>query len=406
MSPSPASPMAPWVIALVLLSNTGGAAAATLGEAVTAAYERHPERALVDARQGLAAALENRADQPFAADPAFNLRYDTDAVGAGDGFREWEGGINLPLWWPGQRAAQTQEADRTRDTAAALAAAQRLEVAGEVRQRLWAVALARGTHAEAGRALDSARGLERDVTRRVAAGELARQDLLLARQETAAREDALEQAANRLEQAEGRFQRYTGMDEIPAAHAEMVSQDRELADSHPRLVLAATALERTRAQRRRVAAERRAPADLWLGGVNSRDARGQGFDSSIAVEITVPFGMGAHNAPALAAAESEVTRAAAEARSLRRSLRGTAEAAALELERTRVALDRARQRQDLAAEFLDLRRRAFELGETDLVRLLQARADAVTAHGQLETRRLEAGQAAARLNQALGVIPR
>lgn len=406
MPPSPASPMAPRVIALVLLSVAGGVAAATLGEAVTAAYERHPERGLVDARQGLAAALEDRADQPFAADPAFNLRYDTDAVGAGDGFREWEGGVTLPLWWPGQRRARRQEADRTLASAAALAAAQRLEVAGEVRERLWVVALARGAHAEAGRALHSARGLERDITRRVAAGELARQDLLLARQETAAREDALEQAANRLEQAEGRFLRYTGMEEVPAAHAERVAQDHELADSHPRLVLAAASLERARAHRRRVAAERRAPADLWLGGLNSRDARGQGFDASIAVEVTVPFGMSAHNAPAVAAAESEVTRAAAEGRRLRRSLQDTVEAASLELERSRVALDRARQRQELAAEFLDLTRRAFELGETDLVRLLQARADAVAAHGQLETRRLEAGQAAARLNQALGVIPR
>ncbi len=406
MSPSPASPLPRWIIVLVLTAGTGGAAAASLGDAVTAAYERHPERALVDARRGLAAALENRADQPFAADPAFNLRYDTDAVGADNGFREWEGGVTVPLWWPGQRAVQSREARRTRDTATALVTVQRLEVAGEVRERLWTVALARGAHAEAGLAVDSARRLEKDVARRVAAGELARRDLLLARQETAAREDDLEQAANHLEQARGRFLRYTGMDEVPAARAEPVPRDRELADTHPRLVLAAAAVERARAGRRRVAAEGRAPADLWLGGMKSRDARGQDFDSSIAVEITVPFGISAHNAPALAAAESELTHAAARHGQIRRTLRDGLEQASLELERARIALGRARQRQQLAAETLDLSRRAFELGETDLVRLLQARDAAVAADGQLEARRLEAGQAAARLNQALGVIPR
>jgi outer membrane protein TolC len=54
---------------------------------------------------------------------------------------------------------------------------------------------------------------------------------------------------------------------------------------------------------------------------------------------------------------------------------------------------------------LRLTRRGFELGESDLFTLLQARAQALAAERDLRLRRLELGRATARFNQALGVIP-
>jgi outer membrane protein TolC len=66
----------------------------------------------------------------------------------------------------------------------------------------------------------------------------------------------------------------------------------------------------------------------------------------------------------------------------------------------------AERRHALAREALHLSQRAFELGETDLVQLLRAREQALDAESQLKLRRLERGRIAARLNQALGMIPR
>jgi outer membrane protein TolC len=50
-------------------------------------------------------------------------------------------------------------------------------------------------------------------------------------------------------------------------------------------------------------------------------------------------------------------------------------------------------------------RRAFNLGESELTTLLQAQERARQASLDLELRRLEQGRAAARLNQALGLVP-
>lgn len=378
----------------------------TLADAVTAAYQHHPERDLADAERNYAAALETRAAQPFAADPAFNLKYQTDEIGSGSGYREWEGGVALPLWWPGQKAAQQREAEGVLASADAMGAAKRLDIAAEVRERLWGVALARSGRDEAQLALDSAQQLEQDVARRVEAGELPRSDLLLAQKETVSRRDALQQAANRVQQAERLFQTYTGLDTVPPIQPEAASASSALPADHPRLVLAAAAVEKARAHRDRVAGERRAGPNLWLGGKQTRSTSDADYESSVGIEVSIPLGSKAQAAPALAEAATAYTQAQVEQQRTRLALQEGLDRATLELERTRQSLDRAREQLALADESLGLARRAFELGETDLVRLLQVRSDAIAAHQALEARRLELGQATARFNQALGVLPR
>jgi outer membrane protein TolC len=391
---------------LILLAAAQAAPAeVSLSEAVAAAYTRQQEGRVAQAQRNLGQALEKRAAQLLAGDPAFNLKYQTDAVGAGNGYREWEGGVDLPLWLPGQRAAQRREADQVYGAADALARSRKLDVAGEVRERLWSVALARSSQREAQLAYDSAQALERDIRRRVEAGELPRSDLLLAQKETLLREDDLRQAGNRVRQAERRFQAYTGLAEVPAVRTEPLTDSPDLSAQHPRLVMADAQAERARAHRDRVASERRSGTSLWLGGKTTRDVSGTDYNSAVGLEITVPFGSRAHAAPALAEAEAALTEAVVSQQRTRLELEGALAAAGLEHERAQTALQRATARKSLADESLQLSRRAFELGETDLVRLLQARRDALAAHSEYEMRRLQLGQAVARLNQMSGVIP-
>ena len=390
---------------LLLAVSQAAPAEVSLADAVAAAYTRQQDGRVAQAQRDLGQALETRASQLLSGDPSFNLKYQTDAVGAGTGYREWEGGVNLPLWWPGQRSAQRREAERVYGSADALARARKLDVAGEVRERLWGLALARSTQQEAQLAYDSAQQLERDISRRVEAGELPRSDLLLAQKETLFREDDLRQAGNRAQQAERRFQSYTGLSEVPAAQTEALGEVQDLTAQHPMLALVTADAERARARRDRVASERRSGTSLWVGGKTVRDISGADYNSAVGLEISVPFGSRSHAAPALAEAEAALTEAAVNQQRTRLELEGALVAAKLERERAETALQRASARKSLADESLKLSRRAFELGETDLVRLLQARRDALGAHSEYEMRRLQLGQAIARLNQISGVIP-
>jgi outer membrane protein TolC len=392
-------------LTILLLASPLVSAQPSLAEAVSAALAHQPGTALAEAQRNLGLALQARADHPLAGDPAFNLKYQTDAIGSDNGYREWEGGVDLPLRWPGQQSSERREADRTLTVAEAMVMARRLEVAGKVREHLWQLALARSERQEAQLAYDSAKALERDIARRVDAGELPRSDLLLAQQETLARDDALRQAGNRVLQAEQGFRLYTGLDEFPAAQPEVAAEALQLAAQHPALLLASADTEKARAHRDRVAAERHAGPNLWLGGKSSRDVSGADYDSAIGIEVTIPFGSKTHAAPALAEAEAALTEARASQERTRRELDAALAAAMLERQRAEAAVERAVRRRSLTQDSLRLSRRAFELGETDLVRLLRARGDALAASQALEARRLELGQAVARLNQVLGVIP-
>lgn len=360
---------------------------------------------MAEAKRNLGEAIGGKADEPFAGAPAVNVKYQTDAIGSGNGYREWEGGVELPLWLPGQRSAHRDEAEATLASADALTRAQRLEIAGEVRERYWQWAFARGNQQEAQLAHASAVDLERDIERRVAAGELPNTDLILAQQEVLSREDALHQAQDLASRAAQRFLQFTGLESLPQVEAEGPAEHPSIEPDHPALLAASAEAEQARAHRDRLVSERRANPSLWLGGKSSRDSSNGTYDSAVGVEITIPFGSMAHSAPAIAEGEAALTEALTSHDLARRDLQEALRGATQEYHSAEQSLARIARRLELADEALRLSRRAFELGETDLVRLLQARTEALLVHHQLETRRLEVGRAVARLNQVVGVLP-
>ncbi|MEA3242586.1 MAG: TolC family protein [Pseudomonadota bacterium] len=372
---------------------------------VEAALVRHQGREMSQGERDIANALNRKAAQPLAGDPTFNLKYETDAIGSDLGYREWEGGVELPLWWPGQSREHKREAERTMSVADAILNARRLEVAGKVRDRFWMLALARGELEQARSALKTTQDLAVDVKRRVDAGELPRSDLLLADKDVLTRADAMAQAENRVTQAERMFTLYTGMESVPAPRREQLSLSKELPENHPQLILVDAKVEQARAHRERVKGERRRGPNVWLGGKSFKEQSGAGYDSAVGVEVSIPLGSVAHAAPASAKAGSALTEAQIEREHRYHELTEALDIATLEYQRTTDAQQRAQRRQELAEASLSISRRAFELGETDLVRLLQVQADAIDARHDQQIRQLDVGQAIARLNQSLGVIP-
>ena len=391
---------------VLYLTVTGHALADTsLSEFVVATFVRHQGRELSQSERDIANALDQKAAQPLAGDPTFNLKYETDAIGSDLGYREWEGGVELPLWSPGQSREYKREAERTGFVADAILNARRLEVAGKVRDRIWMLALARGDLEQAQSALQTAQGLADDVKRRVDAGELPRSDLLLADKDVLTRTDAVAQAENHVAQAEGAFRNLTGLESAPAPRREPLPANKELPENHPQLVLVDAKVEQARAHRERVEGERRKGPNVWLGGKSFKERAGAGYDSAVGVEISIPLGSVAHAAPALAKAGAALTEAQVEREHRRHQLDEALYIATLEYQRTTEAQQRAQRRQELAEASLDISRRAFELGETDLVRLLQVQADTIDARHDQQIRQLDVGQEIARLNQSLGVIP-
>jgi len=379
--------------------------AVTLAEAVRAALKRYPgaELAQVIRRQG--DAIREQADRLLAAEPALMLRHENDAWADDDGYRQWEGGVAMPLWLPGQKDARGRVAEATQVEAEATARLQHWQVAGEVRELLWSLRIAQADAELANQALAGARKLEREVSRRVQAGELARMDLILAQQETLAAEMEGARAGARQRTMQLKYKTVTGLESLPRAFAERVSVPTRIGDEHPVLAARRVVAERSRAERDQARGEKHFNPVLTLGGKSERPESGFSYDHALIAEVNIPIGGGAYAAPRVAAAERDLAEAAVEVARTRRQLeQELIEALNARGEAAQTSQLAARQHQ-LAVEALRLARRAFELGESSLLVVLETRRKALAATREFRISEIELGHAEASVNQALGVIP-
>lgn len=419
MDPSPCNPIpcparpsfaaAAALLLLLLLLQPLRVPAATLAEAVTATLALQQQERRVGALRHEGDAVDRQATALVAADPALRARTLTDALTGDDGAYELEAMVDLPLWMPGQRAARRSLAQALEGQALTLVRYLRWEAAGLVREAAWEAAIAQGRLHQAGAALESARALARDIGKRAGAGELARVDRLVAEQETLSREVELQAAQLGYDQAIQGYIRLTGLPSLPQPLVESTAtpgDELRLPPDHPQLANGAAAVAQARAERDRVQSQRRGNPILSLGTKQARTVRGEATDTALQLEVNIPFGLGRQAAPALAGAERTFTERLAEQRLIELEAERTLKAAQLALLGAADALAVAERRQGLAQDAFRLVRRAFDLGESDLTPLLQAQDRARQASLDLELRRLEQGRAAARLNQALGVLPK
>ena len=398
--------------ALVLLVSlvaafrvTAEPAAPRLAEALQAAFERYPEAGLAQAIRQQGEAIRQQASSLLAGDPAVVLRHENDALSDDDGFRQWEGGLEMPLWLPGQRQRRGRVADATQVEGDATLRLQRWQVAGEIRELLWSLKIAEANLELARQALQDTRALEQDVDKRVGAGELARMDLILAQEETLAREIELSQASATHEALLMQYRAITGLSGVPADPSEAQSAAIVIGDDHPALLASRVSAERSRAERDQVRGEKRASPVLTLGGKSERPESGASYDNALILEVSVPLGTEGHAAPRTADAERSLAEASAALARTRLQLEKNLIEAVNARQQAERAVQLARRQQQLGAEGLRLAQRAFELGESSLFMVLEARKQALSSERQLRTSELELGRAVARHNQALGVIP-
>jgi outer membrane protein TolC len=392
----------------LLLAGAGSASAATLAETIDAALTLAEQTPRVTATRREADAIRTQAGSLVAEDPALRVKYLSDQLTEGGGATEWEAMVDLPLWLPGQRGARQDVAGAIGSQAGALERLLRWEMAGRVRQAAWELAFAEGRLRQAEIALETARALEATVAKRTNAGELARIDLLTARQETLGREVELQSMQIEARQALDAYRHLTGEERLPESLAESPppsSPEPVLPPDHPLLVDSDGALARARAERKQVGADRRGHPILSLGGKRAQAMRGEDALDSLQIEVSLPFGLASQSAPALASAERTYTERLTELHRVRLEAEHALTTAEIDRLGAAEALVVAERRHALAQDTLRLMRRAFDLGETDLAELLRAEERARIASMDLELRRLEQGRALARLNQALGVIP-
>lgn len=398
-----------WAIPLATLVSPAQAAETppTLKQTFEAAWARQPEARAAGARRDAVGARRQSADSWLAEPPSLDVSYKTDQLNRDQGSREYEAGLAMPLWLPGERAGQRALAEVEGAALEGQLEAVRLRTAGEVRAAWWFLALARIDLEAAEARRQNAERLAADVARRVKAGDLSRADghqadaaVAGAVAEVARSRGALAEAAKRLRSLTGGAVNGTAF----AATEPTPSQVNER-DAHPLLKDLAARVETARAARVLAGVQSRANPELRLAATRDRANAGDAWSNTLTLGVRIPFGSDSRQRARVATATAE--EAEVEARLAVEQERITAEtdAARQGEEATRARLAAAEQRARLANESRGFFEKSFRLGETDLPTRLRIEGEAAEAEREAARARVELAASVSALRQALGLLP-
>ena len=385
----------------VLVTNP----ALTLQQVLEQTFSRNPQQYQLQARDFEAKARQASAGSLLPKPAALSLTHQNDGPGSGRGEREWQADMEIPLWRAGQRKARATLAENLQTGVTASKQRLLLEAAGQLREAVWEVQMARKQLELAAQRLQTAEALEKDVERRFKAGELARTDLILAQQEALqARTETIEADAE-VNHAHHRYIVLTGLDQIPLQLEEQQSPLDTYGAQHPLWLEAESKVGMSEQERALTSLESRDNVQLVLNTRSQRGPFDNAYNDSIGLSVRIPLATETQRAPQIAQAELHVGQAMSERERLRYQLETSMHEAEHNLGVSRKALKIATEHHALAAENLRLAEKAFQLGETDLVSLLRSRAQAYQAEHAFNLRQIEVQWNVARYNQAVGVLP-
>ncbi len=386
----------------------------TLREAFEAAWARQPEAQALAARRD-AARAQAQAAQALTPEPvAMELSTKTDRLNRNLGTREYEVGVAIPLWLPGERGRSKALADAEGRAVESRTTAAQLRIAATVREAWWSWQRARAELDAARGQLDNARRIAADVGKRVKAGDLARADQHQADGAVAAAEGAVAQAEGMLAAAQQHLRSLTAMPAVgltsvipsqaepeppipatPAAemdtHAELLALKDRSAVAEGAIALAAT--------------QSRASPELTVAATRDRGAYGESYQQTFTVGVRIPFGAGPRHDARVASARAEAVELQAQMALERARLAGEREAARARSDAARAQLAAAERRAQLALESRGFFDKSFRLGETDLPTRLRIESEAADAERQAARARIELAAAISAWRQALGLLP-
>ena len=382
----------------------------SLRQAFDAAWARQPEVMALQARRDAARAQQTAA-QAWTPEPAaLELSNKTDRLNRNQGAREFEVGVAVPLWLPGERSSSAALADAESAAIESRATAAQLRVAATVREAWWQWQRARIEADTARDQLDNTRRIAADVARRTKAGDLARADQHQADGAVASAEASMAQAEAGLAAARQHLRAIAGVALAPSEAAGALAEpdpDAASADLEAHAVLQelkdrAAVAERTAAL---ASTRSRANPELMLATTNDRGAFDEASQQTITLAVRIPFGGGPRSDARSATARAEATEVQAQLALERERLTAEREAARVRVESSRIQLTAAERRALLARESRGFFDRSFRLGETDLPTRLRIEAEAAEAERQAARTRIELAAAISAWRHALGLLP-
>ena len=382
------------------------------------AGERQPEATAESSWRQAAQARRATADSLTSGPMALELSSKTDRFTDRDGAREYEVGVAIPLWLPGERSSAARWADAESSALTGRIQAAKLRTAGQVRQAWWSWQRAVAELTAARDQQGNTTKLAADVARRVRAGDLAQADRNQADGAVALARTVLAQAQAQEESERQALLAMIGSDSLaapPVLAAEELSllgnaigassAVQTVPEEHPLLQELRSKAQAARRQAERVAVQKRDNPELTLSTTRDRGARGEHYGQTITVGVRIPFGSGSRHTEQWASANAVALEADSELVVQRSRLLADIRTAQARVRAAQTQLEAAAERQRLAQQTRSFYQKSFALGETDMPTRLRIEQEATDAERQALLAQVEHASAVSLLLQAQGVLP-
>ncbi|MCH4571539.1 TolC family protein [Achromobacter xylosoxidans] len=382
------------------------------------AWQRQPEAAGEGAWQQAAQARQETAGSWVAGPMALEASTKTDRFNNRNGQREYEVGVAIPLWMPGERASSARWADAESLALSSRMLAAKLRTAGQVRQAWWAWQRAQAELVAAQDRTRSADELAQDVARRVRAGDLAQADRNQADGALASARSALAIAqAEEITQREALLA-LTGIESIPS-QADSAQPEQSgvrvqpasaqpsgaLLGNHPALLELQHKALAARRSAELVSHQKYANPELTLATTRDRGGYGERYNQTITVGVRIPFGTGSRHTEQLSSANAQALEAESALAAQRTRLLSEIRTAQSRELATSTQMQAASERQRLAQQTRTFYQKSFAMGETDMPTRLRIEQEATEAERAALLAKVEHAAAISSLLQAQGTLP-
>ncbi len=378
----------------------------TYAQVFESALSSAPEFLANSAREGQAAAYHALGKELFAGSPVLQTSYLDDRVLTDVGLMEFEAGVAVPLWRPGQKRDAQNLGQHVESVVAAWQSYTQWQVAGRMRYAVLAVQSAEAMLVFEKQSLANSQALE-DLTEALfEAGAAPELDMLATQAGLLDQRNALYDAEAELVDAQRNYQVITGLYRFPSeAYEELMPQEDEVSSVHPWLDYLKASVEVAKSTVDQV---RRRNSGNPVVGLGYRRERGNRFDEyidTIGVSVNIPLGKSAIATAAVSDArreEAELQVALQQARinlnqrvheAQHKAYVSTEKLAATEL---KVVLNRQRWEKS---------KLAYELGETNFYQVLTALEDLHATEKQRRRLELDIQLRIAETNHSLGIMP-
>ena len=326
-----------------------------------------------------------------------------DKLSPGQGSREYEAELGIPLWQWGQKERLLAQLNQQTHVERSQLMLNRWELAGVLREAVWTARLAQLAQASAQQKLNVLEKISQDLERQLKAGEVAPLDVNLAHQARLEAQLQLAQSQQEFDESLQHFHALAGETPLPDQTEPFpVSLD---AAAHPQRQALQAQIELAHAQLAQAQYDTRDTPELALSLTRERGASDEAYKNLGKISMRIPFGSEGRTQARVSSANAELISAQTRVQRTERQVSAQQQVASQARTLADRQLQAAQQRLQLATQAWEWQQRSYRAGQTHLATYLAAQVDFLERGFAVQRAELELGRANSRYLQSIGVLP-